>query len=88
MVISTFDYIIIGAGAAGLHLAMAICDDPFFKGSNILIVDKDSKNINDKTWCFWEKGKGKWDDILDYKWATGSFFTENKKISFGLSPYY
>lgn len=47
-----FDYAIIGAGAAGLNLAMAMLNDPFFEDKRILIIEKEDKEINDKTWSF------------------------------------
>ena len=49
-----YDYIIIGAGAAGLMLANAIANDSYFQDKTVLLLDKDPKNSNDRTWCFWE----------------------------------
>lgn len=63
-----FDYAIIGSGAAGLHLAMAFAADKFFSKKKILLIDKDEKQKNDRTWCFWEKGNGNWDEILTCTW--------------------
>ena len=51
-----YDYIIIGAGMAGLQLANAFIDDSHFKSKSILIIEPSSKNPTEKTWCFWEKG--------------------------------
>ena len=51
---NNYDYIIIGAGASGLLLADAMGQDSFFATKNILLLDKDSKKINDRTWCYWE----------------------------------
>ena len=48
----TYDYAILGGGAAGLSLALALVRSPLKAGS-ILIVEKDAKNTNDRTWCFW-----------------------------------
>ena len=56
---TVYDYVIIGAGAAGLHIALAMCDESWFADKKILILDRDNKNNNDKTWCYWEKGEGK-----------------------------
>ncbi|MEZ4930893.1 MAG: lycopene cyclase family protein [Saprospiraceae bacterium] len=55
-----FDIAIIGAGAAGLQLALAMQRDAFFSTKKILVLDKDQKDSNDRTWSFWEKGAGKW----------------------------
>ncbi|MBL0053736.1 MAG: hypothetical protein IPP29_20670 [Bacteroidetes bacterium] len=66
-----YDYAIVGAGAAGLHLALAMIDDNYFATKKILIVEKESKNINDRTWCFWENENGLWDKIITKSWSTG-----------------
>ena len=55
---STYDYIIVGAGASGLLLADALGSDSFFSKKSILLLDKSDKSQNDRTWCFWEKDTG------------------------------
>jgi len=82
-----FDIAIIGAGAAGLHLALAIKKDAFFMNKRILIIEKSAKDQNDRTWCFWEKGVGLWEDIVTKQWSHGHFFTANKSIPLVLAPY-
>jgi lycopene beta-cyclase len=59
-----YDYIIVGAGASGLMMAYRMSKDSFFETKKILIIDKEKKSINDRTWCFWEKNNGEWDDVL------------------------
>ncbi len=73
MVTKIYDYAIIGAGGAGIQLALAMMSDNFFSDKEILIVEKESKSENDRTWCFWEAGTGKWDDLLHHSWHKGSF---------------
>lgn len=82
-----YDYIIIGAGAAGLMLADAMGKDAFFKNKTILLLDKDAKQNNDRTWCFWEKGNGRFDDVLYRKWT--HIFFGGKKFSkrLAIAPY-
>lgn len=65
---STYDYIIIGAGASGLLLANAMGKDSYFAERSILLLDKDLESPNDRTWCFWEKGEGEFDAILHKTW--------------------
>jgi hypothetical protein len=48
---STFDYIIVGAGAAGLQLALVMADDAFFFNKKIAIIDK-KKTIQMTTLVF------------------------------------
>ncbi|MCP9198578.1 lycopene cyclase family protein [Gramella sp. GC03-9] len=84
---TVFDFAITGAGAAGLNLAMAMLEDPYFKDKRILILEKEEKNVNDKTWCYWEKGEGKWDELLHKKWQNGIVHTGKKKIQLHLEDY-
>ncbi len=82
-----YDYGIVGAGAAGLQLALAFAMDPFFDKKNILIIDKNNKSDNDRTWCFWEKGAGKWDQIIHHSWDEGKFITTKEELLLDLKPY-
>ncbi|WP_190810623.1 lycopene cyclase family protein [Flagellimonas sp. S3867] len=84
---SHFDYIIIGAGAAGLLLADAITQDDYFASSSILIIDRDNKTTNDRTWCFWEKNEGKFDHLLHKSWPSIHFAGTGFEHSASISPY-
>ena len=82
-----FDYAIIGAGAAGLHLTLAMLEEPFFSDKKILILEKGDKVENDRTWCFWEKARGRFDDIIATSWKKAGFVTNHSEKSFDLEPY-
>lgn len=82
-----YDYAIVGAGAAGLHLALAMLEDPWFAKKRIVIIEKDDKNIDDRTWSYWEKGRGKWDEIITKSWKKGWFNSSKKSIPLHLAPY-
>ncbi|MEK6152638.1 lycopene cyclase family protein [Flavobacteriaceae bacterium 3-367] len=83
----TYDYIIIGAGAAGLMLADALGSDPFFAQKSILLLDKDAKRTNDRTWCFWEKERGPFDDILYATWDHINFGGKDFHKTLAIKPY-
>lgn len=87
MTANHFDYIIVGNGLAGLQLALALSQDAFFKSKQIALIDKSKKNTNDKTWCFWEKNSGKWDDIVSNTWTKGIFHSDKNSLSLNLDPY-
>lgn len=84
---SHFDYIIIGAGAAGLMLADAMTKDVFFRNKSILLLDKDVKKTNNRTWCFWEKEEGQFDTIVHKKWNHVYFGGKQFSKRFKIAPY-
>jgi len=83
----TYDYAIVGAGAAGLHLALAMAEDAWFGNKSILVIDKQLKDQNDKTWCFWEEGSGKWDKLIHKSWPVAQFITQAGALNLKLSPF-
>lgn len=82
-----FDYIIIGNGLAGLQLALALTEDLYFKDKQIALIDKNDKTTNDKTWCYWEKGNGKWDKLVHNSWGNANVYTTKNKHQLKLAPY-
>lgn len=82
-----YDYIILGAGAAGLMLARSMAEDPWFHSSKILVVDQEVKNKNDRTWCFWEQGKGLYDHLLSHRWDHIYFKSKNLNSKLAIAPY-
>lgn len=51
---NTFDYIIAGAGAAGLSLAWHLLQHRELQQKRILLLDADLSVRDDRTWCFWD----------------------------------
>ncbi|MFK7951960.1 MAG: lycopene cyclase family protein [Ekhidna sp.] len=82
-----YDYAIVGAGAAGMHLALALIGDAHFDSKKILIIEKSKKDTNDRTWCFWEKEKGNWDAVVHQSWKSTEFVTPQKSQKFDLGSY-
>lgn len=82
-----YDYIIAGSGCAGLSLLYRVLKDPVLSAKNILVIDKDEKKSNDRTWCFWEKGKGVFDPVVSHQWKTLEFLTTDFKQQYDLKQY-
>ncbi len=82
-----YDFIIAGMGCAGLSMAVQLKRSGHsFK--KILIIDKEIKNKNDRTWCFWTQEKNNWfEDIIFKRWNYFEFKSSNYKNKFDLNPY-
>jgi lycopene beta-cyclase len=61
---------------------------PYLKemDSKVLLIDKDLKNKNDRTWCFWDDNN-LYDAIVSKKWDTALFADKNFKRELILEPY-
>jgi lycopene beta-cyclase len=84
---SHYDYIITGAGLAGLSLLMRMMQHPFFDTAQILVIDAAQKNTNDRTWCFWEKEPDIFEPIVIKKWNYVSFIAPSYTNELTLSPF-
>ncbi|PBQ30984.1 lycopene cyclase [Sphingobacteriaceae bacterium] len=83
----TYDYIIAGMGCAGLSLAMQLSLSEV-KFEKVLLIDKDLKTKNDRTWCFWTTQQKHWfDDIIFRKWKKFSFKSKDFDETFDLGNY-
>ena len=82
-----YDYIICGAGASGLILASSMLDDKYFSNKKILLIEKENKNLNDRTWSFWEGKNGKFDDLVSKSWSYAKFKSFNTNLEFNLDPF-
>lgn len=82
-----YDYIILGSGLSGLLTAYRMANDAWFDDKSILIIDKEIKNQNDRTWCFWEEPNGEFDSILSKKWEKAFIGNQDFQQSFSLYPY-
>jgi len=83
---TSFDFIICGGGASGLLLLNALRKDAFFDDYRILLLEKEIKNSNDRTWCFWETPQGAFDELLTKKWNRAQFKSPKLQLDFSLDP--
>ena len=85
--IKHFDYIFTGTGQAALMTVYKMILSRKFADKLILLLDQDSKNTNDRTWCFWDKNESMWDSVISKKWDLALFANENFKRDLELRPY-
>ncbi len=83
-----YDYIISGAGCAGLSLLLRLLQSPALQEKKILVIDQDHKINNDRTWCFWEKETGFFENIVHHRWLQLQFKSENYSSQFSIEPYH
>jgi lycopene beta-cyclase len=82
-----YDYIICGAGASGLLLSYSIINDNFFNYKKILVIEKDVKDQNDKTFGFWENKESLLDKLVFKEWEYAEFKDSKFHNSFLLKPF-
>lgn len=82
-----YDYIIAGSGCAGLSLLYRLLINPVFQSKKILVIDRVQKNENDRTWCFWEEGKGLFESVVTHEWKSLIFKNEDFTRQFDLENY-
>jgi lycopene beta-cyclase len=81
-----YDYILLGTGAAGLIVAYRMYKDSFFKNKSILLIDKEEKRQDDRTWCYWAPKGGEWDSLLKARWDKAYFAGSNFEKEIDLFP--
>lgn len=64
-----YDYIIAGAGAAGLSLLWHLLQQNT-RGISILVVDKFLEPDTQKTWCFWDLSEMPFDQLIYKSWPS------------------
>lgn len=82
-----YDYIITGSGASGLLLAYKMANDTFFDDKEILILDKEKKTANDRTWCFWDDKQSEFQHLVSKEWNTILFDSEFHSEQINILPY-
>ena len=82
-----YDYIIAGSGCSGMSLLYRILKTPTLKSKRILVIDKNNKINNDRTWCYWEKNNGIFDEIVIKRWKSLQFLSQSFTKKFNLKKY-
>src|SRR4249920_1783135 len=82
-----YDFIFAGAGCAALSLVMRMIKSGKFTDKRILLIDKEQKNKNDRTWCFWETQPGFFEDIVYRRWDMISFLSDSFSADMNIAPY-
>lgn len=85
--IKHFDYIFTGSGLSALMIVYKMVLSGNFTDKSILLLDENSKQTNDRTWCFWSEKETIWNPVISKKWDSALFANENFKRDLDLKPY-
>ncbi len=73
-----YDYIFSGFGLAAYLSLDAMLENGCLEGKQILIIDSPETTV-EKTWSYWERGKGRYDALLLASWKKGWFVSPNQQ---------
>jgi len=86
--LAKYDYIIGGAGLAGLTLAWHMLDGGLLAQKSLLIIDKDKKNSNDRTWSFWAEPNNWLKGLpISKSWKNAKVIGNDFDLQQSLAPY-
>lgn len=79
--------ILAGSGLSGLTLAVELASRPFFQDQKIILIDREEKSHNDRTWCFWAKAGEPLPQVAHKIWDKCLFFGEHVEKVLDIAPY-
>jgi lycopene beta-cyclase len=59
----------------------------YLSDKKVLVYERSPKTLNDRTWCFWEKGEGYFEEVVHHSWATVGFYSNEFSSDLRLAPY-
>jgi lycopene beta-cyclase len=81
-----YDYIFLGAGLSSLMNVYEMILFGKFQDKSVLLLDKNSKKNNDRTWCFWDESD-LFSAVVSKEWQTAFFANTNFEKNISLNPY-
>lgn len=80
-----YDYVILGAGCAGLTL----CYQLLRRGvtGSILILDRKTEFLDDRTWCFWDVEPTPFSHLASKRWHSWEVRAAGRRVTAGSRNY-
>jgi lycopene beta-cyclase len=82
-----YDFIIAGAGAAGLSLVWNMLHRNELQDRRILLVDRALTPMRNKTWCFWDDSHLPFQELIHHTWDTLAVRFRDAQFSEKLQTY-
>ncbi len=70
------DFVILGGGCSALSFINQVIEQKITKYS-FIIIEKQKKYVDDKSWCFWSENIKKNKNIIEASWSSFSFNLDN-----------
>ncbi len=83
----SYDLVFLGAGCATLSLLVRLARMGYLSDKKVLVYERSPKNLNDRTWCFWEKGEGYFEEVVHHSWDQVGFYSREYSSDLQLAPY-
>ncbi|MFM7671699.1 MAG: lycopene cyclase family protein [Bacteroidota bacterium] len=83
----SYDLVFLGAGCATLSLLVRLARMGYLSDKKVLVYERSPKTLNDRTWCFWEKGEGYFEEVVHHAWDTAGFYSQDYSGDLTLAPY-
>ena len=87
MIDTKWDIILAGSGMSGFSLALECVRRPFFHRHNILLIDREEKTKNDRTWCFWARDDEPMLPVVYKTWDKCLFFGKDFEAELDIAPF-
>ncbi len=81
-----YDFIIAGGGCAGLTLAYQLLHSPL-RDRSILVIDRDDKDQNDRTWAFWTDRPTPFQPVVHREWDRLRIITDRGEHFLPTDPW-
>lgn len=81
-----FDYIFTGSGLSALTTVYEMLLSGNFNDKSMLLIDENTKKVNDRTWCFWDE-HNLFEEIVSKNWDQAVFANEHFNRVLELTPY-
>ena len=81
-----YHYIFTGSGLSALMTVYEMLLSGKFDDKSILLIDQNTKKVNDRTWCFWDEDN-LFEEIVSKKWNQSVFANEKFNRVLELTPY-
>lgn len=69
----SYDYLLVGGGAAGLSLAYYLAQEPRLADKRVLLIEPEPKDQNDRTWSYWADEPSPFDELAAGEWHNIAF---------------